>query len=103
MSALFVNPQPEGYGSHFVVLSTALERVALNSSCQLRLSTLFSSYGWLSVITKNGCPDTYRFDPYCRTALEVQRDIVKHCNDVLAQWSPPAVYTALLLVFWLHS
>ena len=47
----------------------------------------FSSYGWLTVMAildssedKTpivGYPDAYRFDPYCRTALGVQRDLVK--------------------------
>ena len=31
-----INPRPEGYGSCFVCLSTALQRAALTSLCQLR-------------------------------------------------------------------
>ena len=29
-----------------------------------------------------GCPDTYRFDPYCRTALGVQRNLVKSLSTL---------------------
>ena len=54
----------------------------------------FSSYGWLTVMafldqallkTETpivGYPDTYRFDPYCRTALGVQRDLVKSLSTL---------------------
>ena len=70
-SLLFINPRPEGYGIRFVILSiylsTALQRVALTSSRQLRyeqakhvdglqsdrwilLKCFRSSYGWLTVI-----------------------------------------------------
>ena len=52
----------------------------------------FSSYGWLAVMafltllkTETsivGYPDAYRFDPYCRTALGVQRDLVKSLSTL---------------------
>ena len=35
-TAVLINPRPEGYGSRFVVLSTALQRAVLTSSRQLR-------------------------------------------------------------------
>ena len=51
-----VNPRPEGYGSRFVILSiylsTALQRTALTSSCQLRYEQAkrvdgLQSDGWI--------------------------------------------------------
>ena len=105
----------EGYGSHFVFLSTALERTALTSSHQVRYEQAkhvdgLQSDGWIllkcfhsrvmaglpwrlsrsSLKTKTpivGCPDTHRFDPYCKTALGVQRDLVK---------KPIKAYTTIL-------
>ena len=60
----------------------------------------FSSYGWLTVMAildssedRNaivGYPDAYRFDPYCRTALGVQRDLVKAYQRCII------AYTAIL-------
>ena len=57
---LFINPRPEGYGSRFVILSiylsiylsTALQRTALTSSCQLRYEQAkrvdgLQSDGWI--------------------------------------------------------
>ena len=46
------------------------------------------------------CPDTFRSDPYCRTALGVQKDLVKkpiaiYIANMLAFRSRPAVYTTL--------
>ena len=51
-----INPRPEGYGSRFVILSiylsTALQRTALTSSCQLRYEQAkrvdgLQSDGWI--------------------------------------------------------
>ena len=86
----------------------------------------FSSYGWLTVIaylgrtllkTKTpivGCPDTYRFDPYCRTALGVQRDLpistlyqslhrhLATCwHNGIHGHAGAQLFIQLLLVFWL--
>ena len=36
MCTIVINPRPEGYGSRFVILFTALQRTALTSSHQLR-------------------------------------------------------------------
>ena len=81
---------------------------------------LFSSYGWLTVKTKTvivGCPDTYRFDPYCRTALGVQRNLVKSLSTLYQSlhrhlamcWHngihghAQLLFIQHLLVFWLIS
>ena len=63
----------------------------------------FSSYGWFTVIafldsswtllkTKPpivDCPDTYRFDPYCRTALGVEKNLVKKPISIVSKSTPP--------------
>ena len=91
-------------------LSTALQRAVFTSSRQLRyeqakhvdglqcdswiLLKCFRSRvmagspwwpSWTLLKTKTpivGYPDTYRFDPYCRTALGVQRDLVKSLSTL---------------------
>ena len=50
--AAIINPRPEGYGSRFVILSTALQRAALTSSRQLRYEQAkhvdgLQSDGWI--------------------------------------------------------
>ena len=92
------------------VLFTALQRAALTSSRQLRyeqakhvdglksdswiLLKCFRSRvmagspwwpSWTLLKTETpivGYPDAYRFDPYCRTALGVQRDLVKSLSTL---------------------
>ena len=86
---------------HSFVLSTALQRAALTSSLQLRYEQAkrvdgLQSDGWILLkcfrsrvmagsplqpswtLLKTkppivGCPDSSRFDPYCRTALGVRK------------------------------
>ena len=61
----------------------------------------FSSYGWLTVIAfldssedNNlpivGCPDSYRFDPYCSTALGVRKHLVKKPISIVSKSTPQA-------------
>ena len=103
---------------HSFVLFTALQRAALTSSRQLRyeqakhvdglqsdswiLLKCFRSRvmagspwwpSWTLLKTETpivGYPDAYRFDPYCRTALGVQRDLVKAYQRCII------AYTAIL-------
>ena len=140
-TAPIINPRPEGYGSRFVILSiclsvclsiclsTALQRAALTFSCQLRYEQAkhvdgLQSDGWIllkcfrsRVMAGSpivGCPDTYRFDPYCRTALGVQRDLMKSLSTLYQSlhrhlatcWhngihGHAKLFIQHLLVFWL--
>ena len=56
----------------WILLKCFRSRVMAGSPTATVIAFLDSSEDKTSIV---GCPDTYRFDPYCRTALGVQRDL----------------------------
>ena len=67
----FITPRPEGYGSRFVILSTALQRAALTSSRQLRYE--HAKHGFILL---SRCPT---FRQYTVKMLHLLADHVTLC------------------------